>query len=129
MADPRFTQLPPDAFQQHTEAWLRLAERYRSDPDFRASLSGDARSALNKMGFALPEGVEVRVVVNTADTVYFVMPPDPNMELTDEALLAVAGGSTTGTAATTSTFGSIAGTASTFGTLSTAGTAASQITT
>ena len=35
---------------------------------------------------------DVRIVENTAETVNFVMPPDPNALLADEDLSAVAGG-------------------------------------
>ena len=45
-------------------------------------------------GIALPEGVDVRVVANGGDTVHFVLPPDPNALLEDEALNSVAGGAT-----------------------------------
>ena len=40
----------------------------------------------------VPPGTDVRIVENTAETVNFVMPPDPNAVLADEDLSAAAGG-------------------------------------
>ena len=40
----------------------------------------------------VPPETDVRIVENTAETVNFVMPPDPNALLADEDLSAVAGG-------------------------------------
>ena len=34
----------------------------------------------------------IKVVANTEEVVYFVLPPDPNADLTDEDLLALSGG-------------------------------------
>jgi hypothetical protein len=75
------------------------------------------------MGMSLPDAVDVKVVVNTDDVAYFVLPADPNVELTDEALETVAGGDTAGSAGTISTFSTTPG--STVGTLCCAGTAGS----
>ena len=71
----------------------------------------------------IPEGIEVRVMANTADTFHVTMPPDPNVELSDEMLEMVAAGSTTGTVGSVGTFACSCA-ASTFGTAATAGTAA-----
>ena len=40
----------------------------------------------------VPPETDVRIVENTAKTVNFVMPPDPNTVLADEDLATVAGG-------------------------------------
>ena len=56
--------------------------------------------------------VDVNVVLNTHDTFHLAMPPDPNQALQDEALTAVAGGKTSGTASSGGTVGSIPSTAS-----------------
>ena len=128
MAEFRIGQFSPEAFEAQTAVMRRIAERYRSEPDFRATVDGDARAALAGMGLPLPEDLEVKVAANTADTVYFVLPPDPNVELADEALLAVAGGTTSGTggsAGTLSTLGCIPSCWSSFGCASSAGTSGS----
>ena len=114
MADVRIS---PEVFAQQAAIILQVAERYRDDADFRATVSGDARDALAGMGLALPEGVEVRVHANTADTMYLVMPPDPNGELSDEALVAVAGGGVVSSIFSASSIGCIPFTASTVATV------------
>ena len=103
-----------------------FANRYRNDAGLRSRIEGgDVADSLTELGIVLPPGIEARIVANTADTFHIVMPPDPNAELSDEALSMVAGGksaSTAGSAGTVGTIGSVCGTA---GTVSTAGSAAS----
>ena len=65
-------------------------KKLRDDADFRAEVEADARSAI---GGALPPQVDsVRVVEDTGGVVHFVFPPDPNGELSDEALSGTSGG-------------------------------------
>ena len=126
MADP---WIAPEEFGQYHALIQRIADRYHDEPAIRAALSGDARSGLVELGMRLPEGVEIRVAANTPDVTHIVLPPDPNVELADEALTAVAGGSTTSTASsagTLSTAGTIPGTFSTAGTAGSVGTAGSN---
>lgn len=71
------------------EALLRFGERYRADAAVRARVAAGDFSDLD---LELPEGVEVRVVEQSADAYYFPLPPQPHTVLSDEALEAVAGG-------------------------------------
>ena len=71
------------------EALMRFGERYRADAEVRARI---ARGDASDLGLTLSPGVEVRVVEQTADTVYFPMPPEPAAPLSDEALGGVSGG-------------------------------------
>jgi hypothetical protein len=126
MAEPR---IEPAEFEEYHALVQGIANRYHTDPAVRSALAGDARTALVELGMKLPEGVEIRVAANTPEVTHLVMPPDPNVELGDEALSAVAGGSTTGTASsagTLSTAGTIPGTFSTAGTAGTVATAGSS---
>ena len=75
------------------ETLMRFGERYRADAEVRARI---ARGDASDLGLALEPGVEVRVAEQTADTVYFPMPPEPTMRLSDEALGGVSGGSDDG---------------------------------
>ena len=114
----------------HQVALEGLAERYRLDGNLRSRLdSGDVADALTGIGFPPPPpGVKVRVAVNTADTYHVVLPPDPNVALSDESLTAVAGGksaSTAGSAGTASSIGTVCGTASSAGTASSVASAGS----
>ena len=69
------------------------------DEDFRQKLLDDPKGALEQeLGDRLPEGVEVRAVQESADTIYLVLPStssavgDQGGNLSDESLEAVAGG-------------------------------------
>lgn len=107
-----------------------VRERYLEDEFLRARIdSGDVSDTLSELGIAETPGVEMRIVVDTPDRVHFVLPPDPNVELGDESLAAVAGGKTAGSAGSVSSASSVgcstvpssvssAGTAGTVGTAS-----------
>ena len=75
----------------------RLIERSLEDEDFRRRLLEDPGTAVEQeLGAPLPEGVEVRAVEETADTIFLVLPPasagQPDAGLSDRELEAVAGG-------------------------------------
>ena len=103
-----------------------LAERYQDDAALRSRIdTGDVTDSLDYLGIIMPPGIETRIVAETAETQYFLLPPDPNMELSDEDLSMVAGGKTAGTSGSLSSASTIGcSTApSTLSTLASAGTA------
>ncbi len=109
-------------------AYEALAARYRDDAALRSQVEdGEVADFLSEIGIALPPGIEARVVANTADTYHVVLPPDPNVKLSDESLSAVAGGKSAGSAASVGTAGTLACAclASSVSTAGTAGTAGS----
>jgi hypothetical protein len=79
----------------------RLIQRSMEDEDFRQRLLDDPKGTLEQeMGDRLPEDVEVRVVEETAESIYLVLPSASPLvgeggELSDEALESVAGGAST----------------------------------
>lgn len=83
------------AHQDTYEALQRFSARYRSDEALRTRIAGGDHSDLYA---SVPEGSEVRVVAQTPDTYYMLMPEDPNRATADRSLESVAGGSTTGSA-------------------------------
>lgn len=76
-----------------------LVQRSLEDEDFRQRLLDDPKATVEQeLGTQLPEGVEVRVVEESADTIYLVLPstsPLGQGEISDEELEAVAGGGET----------------------------------
>ena len=122
------------AGRANMERFHAFAARYREDPELRARIeSGDLSDAVAGLGLPHPpEGKEVRIVADTLEVVHIIMPPDPNADLTDESLRAVAGGGkcagTTGCAGTASTMAcsTIPGSVST---ASTAGTVGKRVVT
>ncbi len=123
MADAKIALIAPDDIQRHIALVERIADRYHGDPGFRAQVDRNGAEALRGMGLELPDGVQVKVVVSTDDHVYLAMPPDPNVDLDDEALTAIAGGSSSGTAGSASSVSTLSSFTATIGCLACAGTA------
>jgi len=64
-----------------------------SDEAFKEKLIADPHATLVAEGVEIPEGVNINVLTNTADTNYLVIPAKPDdVELSDEDLDGVAGG-------------------------------------
>jgi hypothetical protein len=74
-----------------------LVQRSLQDEDFRQKLLDDPKATVEQeLATQLPEDVQVRVVEESADTIYLVLPFTPadlqTGELSDQDLSAVAGG-------------------------------------
>ena len=79
-----------------------LVQRSLQDESFRQMLLDDPKAAVEQeLGTQLPEGVEVRVVEESAQTIYLVLPSATAVgeggEISDRDLEAVAGGADGGT--------------------------------
>jgi hypothetical protein len=80
------------------EVERRLVQKSLQDEEFRQKLLDDPKGTLEQeIGRGLPEGVQVRVVEESADTIYLVLPSasavgEGGGSLSDEALEAVSGG-------------------------------------
>ena len=101
-----------------------LVQRYHADADYRRQVEADPVAAFREQGMELPSDIEVRVLANTNDTFYVVLLADPNTDLGDESLAAIAGGGLTlGSAGSLSTVASTPGaTMSSIATTGTVGT-------
>jgi len=75
-----------------------LVQRSLEDESFRQKLVDDPRGTVEQeLGTRLPEGIEVRVVQESAQSIYLVLPSASPLggeegELSDQDLEAVAGG-------------------------------------
>jgi hypothetical protein len=83
------------------EIELQLIEKAWKDDAFRQALLTDPQGAVEtELGGKLPGGRQVKVVEESADTFYLVLPANPDRapagQLTDQQLEAVAGGGWTG---------------------------------
>jgi Nitrile hydratase, alpha chain len=93
--------------------WVRrLIQRSMEDEDFRQRLLDDPKGTLEQeLGDRLPEGVEVRAVEESQQTVYLVLPGASALgegeELSDRELEAVAGGDFTDVTCWGNTCGSL----------------------
>ncbi len=65
------------------------------DAEFKKRFIADPKKILAEFGMEVPEGLNVKVVENTEDTMYLTLPPappKPKGELSDNQLDAVSGG-------------------------------------
>ena len=83
------------------EVERRLVERSLQDESFRQRLLDNPKQTIEQeLGAQLPEGVEIRVVEESAETIYLVLPSASALggqggSLSDQELDAVAGGEDT----------------------------------
>lgn len=63
-----------------------------SDPAFKQKLVNSPKEALLECGISLQEGVNFHVVENTTSDVYFVLPNQPQGEMSESELRKAAGG-------------------------------------
>jgi len=78
--------------EQFQKAYGKLIAKAWSDDDFKAKLLANPMAVFKENEVKVPEGIEVRMVENTKETIHFIFPPEPSDELLDGELNAVAGG-------------------------------------
>ncbi len=90
------SQAPDDAIDPRTEflqLWGKLVAQSWDDSALRQRLLGEPAAVLAEHGAEIPEDIAVKVLEDTANTLYLPLPPGPDAgELSDKELDAVAGG-------------------------------------
>ena len=79
------------AFETETQR-AEIVARVWEDPEYKKRLLADPKAALAEMGVEVPDSVDLKVVETTPSQSYFVLPPEPSSDLTEEELEMVAGG-------------------------------------
>jgi len=74
------------------EQRAEIIARVWEDPEYKARLKANPKEALAEMGVNVPENVDLQVLETDANKGYFVLPPEPSSDLSDEELEMVAGG-------------------------------------
>ena len=114
--------------QKYSHQLKQFSADYHGDSKLRARIdNNDVAPVAEALGMEIPQDVEVRVFVNTADTFYLTLPLDPGAALQDEGLMSISGGvgtdgpgaSTAGSLGSLGTIPSCASSASTVGSVST----------
>jgi hypothetical protein len=72
--------------------WTRAMGRALKDKAFKARLMGDPTATLKEAGVDVPDGVAIKVVQNSANQVYMVLPHVGDDQLSDVELERVAAG-------------------------------------
>jgi hypothetical protein len=73
----------------------KIQEHAARDPEFRRRLVADPKATISEaLGGAYPDDLDIRIVEETDDTHYLVLPPfeEESVELEDSELAEVAGG-------------------------------------
>ena len=78
--------------EQAQQAAQQLIARCWAEPEFKARVLADATATLKAEGHPVPDGHVIQALESTANQSYFVIPPAPSNDLSDESLDQVAGG-------------------------------------
>lgn len=78
--------------QNRKDAEARLIAKAQADESFRQALLSNPKATIEaELGAIMPEGLQVKVVEETADTLYLVLPAVED-ELSESDLDSIAGG-------------------------------------
>jgi hypothetical protein len=78
--------------QDSNKQWSQVVAKAWTDANFKKKLLADPAAALKASGLEVPRGLQVKVVENTDQVLYLVLPPKPSGEISEEDLEKVAGG-------------------------------------
>ncbi len=81
--------MDPNEFQK---AYGKLVAKAWANDDFKAQLLSDPMTVFKENDVTIPEKIEVRMVENTENIRYFILPSESSDKLTYEELDGAAGG-------------------------------------
>ena len=76
----------------YNKRWGQIVAQAWADDAFKERLLAEPKAVLQEHGILVPAGSGVRVLEPPEQAVYFVLPPTPRGELTDEQLHRLVGG-------------------------------------
>ena len=77
--------------REQVEEYAQVVTKALHDEGFKRRLVTDPRTVLREYGIAVPDGQTVRVLENSAETVYVALPTKPAAALSDGQLARLAG--------------------------------------
>jgi hypothetical protein len=63
---------------EHQKKWAVCVAKAWADEDYKKRLISDPATVLKKEGLTVPEGMEIKVVENTHEVFYMVLPESPD---------------------------------------------------
>jgi hypothetical protein len=81
-----------DDMTETSTPWTRAIERAMKDKSFRTRLLDNPTLTLKEAGVDVPDGLAIKVVENTANQVYMVLPDSGDDQLSDIELERVVAG-------------------------------------
>jgi Nitrile hydratase, alpha chain len=67
--------------KRNAATYSKVIAKAWSDPAFKSKLMSDPKAALSDAGVALPSDMTIKVVENTSNVFYLVIPEAPEVEL------------------------------------------------
>ena len=75
--DEAFAELTPERIERNQQIYADVVARYYGDPDFKAEMDADPTRVLKAEGLDIPKGATVKLLFNTENLLYIVLPAPP----------------------------------------------------
>ena len=67
-------ELTVERLERNRQAYADVVAKYYGDPDFKAQVDANPTDTLKAEGLEIPEGAEVKLLFNTDNRLYVVLP-------------------------------------------------------
>ena len=74
--------------ERHSRQYAELIAKIWSDSEFKARFKKDPKAAMKELGINAVKGIEIEVLESSPTKSYFVIPPEPDVEIKDLDLTA-----------------------------------------